>query len=73
MMTRWDMMRWVTGERAEIDRFIASNRSDSAEDHDGEAVVFFSSDWRRKRAEEEFPNLRFHAVREQHGVVAAAR
>jgi peptide chain release factor 3 len=31
-------------------------------------VAFFGSDWRRKRAEEEWPMLRFHAVREQHGL-----
>ena len=71
--TRWEMMRWITGGRPDIERFVAQNRSDSAEDHDGEAVAFFSSDWRRRRAEEEFPALRFHAVREQHGVVAAVR
>jgi len=72
--TPWEIMRWVTADdRAALERFIAANRRDAAEDHDGEAVVFFASDWRRRRAEEEWPMLRFHAVREQHGLVEAKR
>ncbi|WP_372621582.1 peptide chain release factor 3 [Falsiroseomonas sp.] len=71
--TRWQVLRWVSGERAQIERWAATNRSDTAEDHDGEHVALFSSDWRRKRAEEDFPALRFHAVREQHGVVQMQR
>ena len=43
------------------------------QDHDGELVAFFGSDWRRKRAEEEWPVLRFHAVREQHGLEEVRR
>ena len=34
-------------------------------------VAFFTSDWRRRRAEEEFPMIRFLPVREQHGLAAA--
>jgi peptide chain release factor 3 len=72
--TPWQMMRWVNGEdAAALDRFAAANRRDAGEDHDGALVAFFTSDWRRKRAEEEWPMLRFHAVREQHGLVAARR
>ena len=71
--TRWQFMRWISGERAEVERWAAGNRSDTAEDHDGEYVAFFSSDWRRKRAEEDWPKLKFHAVREQHGVVQMRR
>jgi peptide chain release factor 3 len=67
------VLRWITGDSAEIERGAATNRSDTAEDHDGEYVALFSSDWRRKRAEEDFPALKFHAVREQHGVVAMRR
>ena len=60
-------------DRAALDRFATANRRDAGEDHDGELVAFFGSDWRRKRAEEEWPVLRFHAVREQHGLEAAKR
>jgi peptide chain release factor 3 len=72
--TPWQLMRWVAGEdREALERFIAQNRRDAAEDHDGEKVAFFTSEWRRARAEEEWPMLRFHKVREQHGLVAAQR
>ncbi len=70
--TPWDMLRWIEAEdRAALERFTRMHRADMAEDHDGAPVVFFTSDWRRRRAEEEHPALRFHAVREQHGVAAA--
>ncbi len=71
--TRWSALRWISGEQAQVERWASGNRSDTAEDHDGERVALFSSDWRRKRAEEDYPELKFHAVREQHGVVAMKR
>jgi peptide chain release factor 3 len=72
--TIWSMMRWVTSDdRAALDRFAQANRRDAGEDHDGALVAFFGSDWRRKRAEEEWPMLRFHAVREQHGLEQVKR
>ncbi|MGK7864034.1 peptide chain release factor 3 [Falsiroseomonas sp. E2-1-a4] len=74
--TRWQTMRWISapkGDRAAIEKWAATNRSDTATDHDGEYVALFGSDWRRKRAEEEFPDLRFDAVREQSGLVAMVR
>jgi peptide chain release factor 3 len=75
--TPWEVVRWVVpsdpGDRSTLDRFAATNRRDVAEDHDGALVAFFASDWRRRRAEEEWPGLRFHAVREQHGVEEANR
>ena len=67
--TNWTQMRWVVSDdKAQAERFRTLNHRDCGEDHDNELVAFFSSDWRRKRSEEEFPGLRFHAVREQHGV-----
>ncbi|MEY3730740.1 MAG: hypothetical protein RLZZ57_1496 [Pseudomonadota bacterium] len=67
--TPWEQVRWIASDEAgALERFAEANRRDVAEDHDGALVAFFSSDWRRRRAEEEWPMLRFHAVREQHGV-----
>jgi len=67
--TPWEQVRWMASDEAgALDRFAEANRRDVAEDHDGALVAFFSSDWRRRRAEEEWPMIRFHAVREQHGV-----
>ena len=39
---------------------------------DGALVAFFSSDWRRNRAAEDFPELRFLEVREQHSLMTKA-
>ncbi len=65
----WEYLRWVTGtDAAALERFAKAHRLDSAEDHDGRLVAMFASDWRRRRAEEEWPMLAFHAVREQHGL-----
>ncbi|MGG5887585.1 peptide chain release factor 3 [Falsiroseomonas sp. HC035] len=74
--TRWQTMRWISapgGDKAAIEKWATGNRGDTATDHDGEYVALFGSDWRRKRAEEEYPALRFDAVREQSGLVAMAR
>ncbi|UPY35651.1 peptide chain release factor 3 [Sediminicoccus sp. KRV36] len=67
--TQWEYLRWVTSEdRDAVVRFSQFNRSELAEDHDGELVALFTSDWRRKRAEEEWKMLQFHALREQHSL-----
>jgi len=67
----WTTMRWLaSNDRGAIERFAAAHRMDMAEDHDGEPVAFFTSDWRRRRAEEEYPTIRFLPVREQHGLAA---
>ena len=64
----WHHIGVYAYRRAALERFAAANRRDAGEDHDGALVAFFTSDWRRNRAEEEWPTLRFHAVREQHGL-----
>lgn len=66
--TRWESVRWLAGPAAEIERFAAAHRGDVADDHDGEPVALFTSEWRRRRAEEDWPGLRFLALREQHGL-----
>jgi peptide chain release factor 3 len=75
--TSWSTMRWVAPkeegpqDRAALDRFLRTAPSQMAEDHDNQPVAFFTSDWGRKRSEDEWPMLRFLALREQHGVEAA--
>ena len=68
---RVQFVRADIADRAAMERFARVNLGDVAVDHDDEMVAFFTSDWRRRRAEEEWPMLRFHAVREQHGFEAA--
>ncbi|MBS7810887.1 peptide chain release factor 3 [Roseococcus pinisoli] len=70
--TQWEYLRWVsTTDQASLEKFRQFNRHELAEDHDGELVALFTSDWRRKRAEDEWKTLSFHALREQHGLGAA--
>ena len=69
----WTQLRWIAStDREAMARFTRTNINDLAEDHDGEVVAFFASDWRRRRMEEEWPAIRFHAVREQHGLGSTA-
>jgi len=76
--TSWSTMRWVAPkedgpqDRAALDRFLRTAPSQMAEDHDNEPVAFFTSDWGRKRAEDEFPMLRFLSLREQHAIEGSA-
>jgi peptide chain release factor 3 len=59
--------RWVISEdRGAIDRFTEGNRSALAEDRDGALVFLARNAWTLDRMIEDFPALRFVAVRE-HG------
>jgi len=66
--TRWECVRWAVGDARDLQRLADAAGSDVADDHHGAMVVFFSSDWRRRRAEEDWPALRFPTVREQNAV-----
>jgi peptide chain release factor 3 len=69
----WTLLRWIAATDHEaMARFTRTNINDLAEDHDGEIVAFFASDWRRRRTEEEWPAIHFHAIREQHGLEGTA-
>ena len=58
--------RWVSGERAELARFVDRHRAAIAEDRDGAAVFLAPSRWQLNRAMEDWPSLRFAATRERH-------
>jgi peptide chain release factor 3 len=63
--TPYQMARWVAAEDAgELARFTAANRSAMADDRFGSPVFFARSPWLLDRAEKEWPNVRFHAVRD---------
>ncbi|MBU8541641.1 peptide chain release factor 3 [Falsiroseomonas tokyonensis] len=68
-VTQWDQLRWIASDdRDAMARFTRAHINDLAEDHDGEIVALFASNWRRQRMEEEWKAIRFHTVREQHGL-----
>jgi peptide chain release factor 3 len=63
--TRWDAVRWVVGDPKDAERLATSAGGDLANDRDGALVMFFGSQWRLRKAEEDWPRLRFLRVREQ--------
>ncbi len=57
--------RWVMGDRAEVARFLETNRSSSAEDRDGALVYLARNNWSLDQAVKDYPALKFVAVRER--------
>jgi peptide chain release factor 3 len=59
--------RWVAADdEAELKRFMDSNKTNMAEDRDGALVYLARNSWQLGRAEQDFPKIRFTAIREQH-------
>ncbi|MBF0326884.1 MAG: peptide chain release factor 3 [Alphaproteobacteria bacterium] len=59
--------RWVfADEPAEMERFMAANKSNMAQDRDGGLVYLARNSWQLGRAGQDFPKVRFTATREQH-------
>ncbi|MEP9350020.1 peptide chain release factor 3 [Xanthobacter sp. KR7-225] len=63
--TSYVTARWIIGERAEVDRFLEANRSSTARDRDDAPVYLARSQWVLDRAIEEWPKLKFVAVKER--------
>jgi peptide chain release factor 3 len=58
--------RWVAADdKAELEKFANANKSNMAEDRDGGAVFLARNTWQLNRAQEDAPNLKFLATREQ--------
>ncbi|MBI2235440.1 MAG: peptide chain release factor 3 [Magnetospirillum sp.] len=59
--------RWVAADdEAELKRFMDASKSNMAEDRDGGLVYLARNSWQLGRAEQDFPKIRFTAIREQH-------
>jgi peptide chain release factor 3 len=58
------LARWVSGERAELDRFVASQRSAMADDVDGDPVFLASSAFMLRRTMELHPGLVFRDIKD---------
>ena len=59
--------RWVAADnKADIERFVESNKSNMAEDRDGALVYLARNTWQLNRCQQDFPAVRFTATREQH-------
>ena len=62
----YETARWIASDdKAELERFIAANPNAMAEDPDGAWVYLARNAWTLGRAQEDYPRIRFAAVREQ--------
>lgn len=58
--------RWIeSDEHAVVEKFMNENASSIAEDHDGAPVFLARNAWHLQNANENYPNLRFLATKEQ--------
>jgi peptide chain release factor 3 len=56
--------RWVTGTKAEMDRFVNVNKGHIAHDNDGDVVYLTRLQWDIDRIVRDFPDLRLSATKE---------
>ena len=64
--TGYELARWLCADDAEeLKQFIASQRSTVAEDRYGAPVFLVRSRWLLNRAQEDWPHIQFHSVRER--------
>jgi peptide chain release factor 3 len=66
----FDAARWLSGEEAEIEKFIAANRGGMATDRDGAPVFLAKSAWEVGYVAERFPKVKLLKTRERHEVHA---
>ncbi len=66
----YDVARWLSGEPAEIEKFLSVYRAQVAEDRDGAPVFLAKSNWELGYAADKFPKLKFAKTRERSDVHA---
>ena len=59
--------RWVSGPKANLEKFMAANKQHMAHDHDGDPVYLTRLKWDIDRAERDYPELTLSATKEMHG------
>jgi peptide chain release factor 3 len=71
--TSFERARWVDADDPKlIKRFADANRDNVAEDHSGATVFLARNDWQLGRAQQDWPQIRFLATREQSPLTAAS-
>lgn len=56
--------RWVSGEKAAVDKFLNANKGHMAEDHDGDPVYMTRLQWDIDRIERDYPDVKLTATKE---------
>jgi peptide chain release factor 3 len=62
--TPFQLARWISGDRAKLDAFIAANRSGMADDVDGDPVFLATSAFMLRRTAELHPGLTFKDIKD---------
>jgi peptide chain release factor 3 len=70
--TPFQLARWVLGERAALDRFMAAQESAMAEDVDGDPVFLATSPFMLRRTAELNPGVTFRDLKDFHAEKTAA-
>ncbi|GAB0117023.1 peptide chain release factor 3 [Acidisoma sp. 7E03] len=60
----YSLARWISGDRATMEKFIASQRTAMADDVDGDPVFLASSNFMLKRAIENYESLTFRDIKD---------
>jgi peptide chain release factor 3 len=56
--------RWVSGDKAEVERFVKANTQHIAHDHDGDIVYLTRLQWDIDRIERDYPQVTLSATKE---------
>lgn len=62
--TPYSLARWVSGERAALDKFVAENRTAMADDVDGDPVFLATSAFMLRRTADLHPGLTFRDIKD---------
>jgi peptide chain release factor 3 len=62
--TPYNLARWITGERAAIDKFVGDQRTAMADDVDGDPVFLATSAFMMKRTAEQNPAVTFRDIKD---------
>ena len=62
--TQFTSARWVTGPKADVEKFVNANKGHIAHDHDGDIVYLPRLQWDIDRIERDHPELKLSATKE---------
>jgi peptide chain release factor 3 len=69
--TPYNLARWISGERAVIEKFAADQRTAMADDVDGDPVFLATSAFMMRRTAEMNPGVAFRDIKDHRAPVAA--
>jgi peptide chain release factor 3 len=61
----YDTARWISGNEADMEKFLGQHRGQMAQDRDGAPVFLAKSAWELGYVSDKFPNMRFAKTRER--------